>query len=379
MKLFKIFSKIFFLFGLSFSPDQNDSFYGEIEFDGSPNPEENKAALFNARLLWGLSRAYRILGQPELKVLADRYQKYFLSHFISHIDPNFTGVYTELYPNGTVSNPNPNAYCVSNGVSSLTEHYLATGNNESLQVALDLFQTLENCFHDVKNDGYVDDLSQLNSTGDGNVKSASTHLHLIESYINLYRSSPTEYVEYALRNVINLWLTKFIDRDTFHQHSDFTLDWRSLYRVDNYGHDLMFSWLIVEAAETLQDSSLILNTSELAIKIIDQQVKEGMNISGAFIYEKGETYINDQLEWWPQCEAIDAFITAYQISGDSKYITYLEKTWNWIQNNLIDYTYGEWYGGLTENGEPDRNRVKGWMWRGPYHNVRMGFKAYEKL
>lgn len=84
----------------------------------------------------------------------------------------------------------------------------------------------------------------------------NTHLHILEPYTNLYRVWKDEHLEQQLRNLINLFTDKILNKDTFHLQLFFNDDWQSKYPIVSYGHDIEASWLLHEAALVTGDQSL---------------------------------------------------------------------------------------------------------------------------
>lgn len=70
-----------------------------------------------------------------LLIVADRAQRYFIDHFI---DPQYGGVYWLIKADGTSLNADKQTYGCSYAIYGLSEHFRATGNNESLQKAIKL-------------------------------------------------------------------------------------------------------------------------------------------------------------------------------------------------------------------------------------------------
>ena len=61
--------------------EENGGFYGAVDNDNVPVPHATKFITLNARLIWTFSSAYRILGDEQYKVMADRAYDYFIKHF----------------------------------------------------------------------------------------------------------------------------------------------------------------------------------------------------------------------------------------------------------------------------------------------------------
>lgn len=366
-----------------YTPDPNGGFYGTVLNDGTAVPDAPKGGVLNARILWTFSRAYQLFGDENYKRLADRAQKYFLDYFI---DPEFGGTYWSVKANGEPLDDNKQTYGIAFAIYGLAEHYRATGNKESLNQAIDLYNTLEKYAYDPVNGGYVESFLRDWKTPehygyDGKgiaVKTMNTHLHVLEAYTLLYKVWPDAGLEKQLRGLIDVFLNKIIDQQTWHQKLFLTKDWNNIEEIDSYGHDVELSWLFLEAVEALNDDPLTEQAKTIAIKLVDTQMKEGLNPDGSLQYERDDGQVRGGLEWWPQAESVVAFYNAWQITGNQKYLDASAKTWEWIKTNLVDNEYGEWYGGLDPYGKPDKKRPKANMWKCPYHNSRMAFELLER-
>lgn len=73
--------------------------------------------------------------------------------------------------------------------------------------------------------------------------------------------------------------------------------------------------------------------------------------------------------WWPHTEALYALLLAYYVSGDDKYEKWFDIFQEWSFSHFEDSEYGEWYGYLHRDGSV-ANRLKGSMWKGPFHLPR---------
>ncbi len=368
-------------FWAKYSPDPAGGFYGVLNHDGSPQPDAEKGGVLNARLLWTFSAAYRVFGDQSYKELANRARDYFVRYFI---DPEYGGTYWSVAADGTPSNMEKQTYGVAFGIYGLSEHYRATVEEKSLEHAIKLFNTLENYAYDEVNGGYIESFTRnwqkpVRYGYDGKgvaAKTMNTHLHVLEAYTNLFRVWPDEVLRQRLYELINVFLTKIIDKNTWHEKLFLTIDWQNLENIDSYGHDMELSWLITEAAEVLGDAGLLDEIRQVAIHLVDTQMKEGLKPDGSLLYEKVDGAIHKtDLEWWPQAETVVAFVNAWHITGDNRYMEAAVKTWEWIKTYMIDNDYGEWYSAVREDGTPYATRQKASLWRCPYHNSRMGLEV----
>lgn len=366
-----------------YSPDPKGGFYGTVLNDGAAVPNSAKGCVLNARILWTFSRAYNLFGNAQYKELADRARDYFLKYFI---DPEFGGAFWSVTADGKPLDDNKQTYGIAFAIYGLAEHYRATGDKESLDQAIELYNSLEKHAFDPVNGGYIESFlrdwktpERFGYDGAGVAsKTMNTNLHVLEAYTLLYKVWPDQGLEKQLRGLIDIFLSKIIDQKTWHQKLFLTKDWENLEEIDSYGHDVELSWLFLEAADALKDESLIKQTKTMAVKLVDVQMKEGLNPDGSLQYERDKGELKGGLEWWPQAESVIAFFNAWQITGDQKYLDASVKTWEWIKTNLVDNQYGEWYGGINPDGKPNTKRPKANMWKCPYHNSRMAFELHER-
>ncbi len=365
------------------APDPREGFYGTILNDGTPQLDAPKGGVLNARILWTFSKAYQLFGNEEYKRMADRAQEYFIKYFIDH---KYGGTFWSLHADDTPNITDKQTYGIVYGIYGLAQHYQATKNKKSLHQAITLYKILEKHAYDAVNGGYIESFTQdwqvpvqYGYDGKGIApKTMNTHLHVLEAYTLLYQVWPNQQLKKQLKNLINIFLNEIIDRQRWHQRLFLTMDWKNLENIDSYGHDMELSWLLLEAAEVLDEEGIIEEVLSVVLKLVDTQMSEGWAKEGAMLYERNNGEIKGGLEWWPQAESVIAFYNAWQISNDEKYLDAAIKTWKWIESHLIDKEYGEWFSGLLPDGTPDRSRPKADLWKCPYHNSRMGFELFNR-
>lgn len=375
-------------FWATHSPDPAGGFYGVLNFDGTPQADAQKGGILNARLLWTFSSAYRILKDEQYKKLADRAQRYFIDHFI---DKEYGGSYYVLNADGSPLMTQKNTYQNAFAVYGLSEHYRATGNQESLSAAIGIYNKLVEHAFDPVNKGLIEGCSrEWEKDGRFLSKTMNTNLHVLEAFTNLYRVWKDPGLHQQLKDEIDVMRHKILDQSTWHEILYLSMDWQpSPMRIDSYGHDIEFAWLLVEAAEVLGDEDILADTKRIAVNVADVQINEGLAPEG---YMRGEKFYGERpvipgmpqephhrLEWWPQAEAVVGFVNARQISGDQKFTDAAVLAWEWTKKYMIDHEYGEWYGNVFEDGSPRKDFVKADQWRCPYHNSRMGFEIMSRI
>ena len=91
-----------------------------------------------------------------------------------------------------------------------------------------------------------------------------------------------------------------------------------------------------------------------------------------------QEYFHDMKLWWVQNETILATLLAYIITKEPRYTDMHRQIHDWTYANFPDAEYGEWYGYLHRDGRVSV-RLKGNMWKGPYHLPRMLLNGWKWL
>jgi mannobiose 2-epimerase len=182
-----------------------------------------------------------------------------------------------------------------------------------------------------------------------------------------------------LRNIVEIFLDKIIDKETFHLINFLDRNWNATSTIDSYGHDIECSWLLFEAADLLGDPYLIARAKEVSLKIADA-ASEALQTDGSLIYEKDYSsgHINVNRSWWAQAETVVGYLNAFELCSDEKYLDNSINCWNFIKNNLVDNNNGGWFASVSESGVIGNGNKAG-FWTAPYHNGRMCLEIIERV
>ena len=149
--------------------------------------------------------------------------------------------------------------------------------------------------------------------------------------------------------------------------------------MESYGHDIECSWLLHEAALVLGDP-FILEKVESVVREVAKASEKGLNADGSMVHEANldTGYVDSDLHWWVQAETVVGFINIYQYFGDEDALQKALHCWQYIKDNLIDYTYGEWFWSRHADGTLNTVDDKAGFWKCPYHNSRMCLEIIER-
>ena len=365
---------------------RNGGFYGRISGSEQLYADADKGAILNARILWTFSAAYRILGKEEYLTIATRAKQYIIDKFY---DKEFGGVYWSLNYLGKPLDTKKQIYAIGFAIYGLSEYARATGDGEALDYAIKLFDSIEEHSFDKERNGYFEAMTRqwgeiadmrLSEKDANERKTMNTHLHILEPYANLYRVWKDSRLEQQLRNLIDVFITRILDKETYHLNLFFDDDWNSKYHIISYGHDIEASWLIHEAALVLDDKDLLKKVEPVIVKIAEAAA-EGFTPENGMIYESNldKHHVDRDRHWWVQAETVVGYMNIYQHFGDHKSLERALSCWDYIKNNLIDHEQGEWFWSIKANGEINRDDDKAGFWKCPYHNGRMCMEIIERF
>jgi len=367
--------------------NDNGGFYGFISDNLIIDKIHEKSSVLNFRILWTYSAAYRVYKEAKYLHMAERAYDYVIKHLI---DTTNSGVYWMLDYKGNVVDSKKQTYAIAFAIYGLSEYFRATGKQESLDSAIELFYSLENHSYDGASKGYVEarsvdwlPLADMSlSPKDMNVdKSMNTHLHVMEAYTNLLRVWDNDHLRKSLKELINVTIDHIIDPKTHQFKLFFDQTWNPMSNVVSFGHDIEGSWLLYEATEVLGDVKLIIKVENISINMAKKTYEEGIDRKHGGLFNEGEdgVIIESNKDWWPQAEAVVGFANAYQLTKENYFIDEAIKMWHFIDKHIVDKVYGEWVWGTTANGSRVTKNEKVGPWKCPYHNSRMCFEIIQRF
>lgn len=394
--------------------DKRGGYYGKRDGSDRLFADAPKGTILQARILWSFSSAYRATGKTEYLDAANHAKRFIIDYMI---DREYGGVYWSVSPQGEIHDDKKQFYAIAFVIYGLTEYSLATGDNESLILAYQLYECIEKYARDRDKGGYIEAMTRewqtiddmrLSEHDENASKTMNTHLHILEAYANLLRllkelsdksipGKETRYSEIGLtlsemkasvaestKELIHIFFDRIENPDTHHLTLFFDNDWRKYDDTISFGHDIEASWLILEATEVTEDKSLY--KSALAhTKKIAYAGLEGRRADGSMIYElHPDGRFDYDRHWWVQAENVvgQLYLSLFHSLPGSKereqYLYDAFKSWQYIESNLMAPA-GEWYWSRKSDGHINNDDDKAGFWKCPYHNSRMCIEGMRVL
>ncbi|HEQ71450.1 MAG TPA: N-acyl-D-glucosamine 2-epimerase, partial [Spirochaetia bacterium] len=320
--------------------------------------------------------SYRIMAEHMYRYLRDVFW-----------DTRFGGLYWQVDKNGYPVNDVKFYYVQAFGIYGLAEYGHATGEEEAVRTAGELFGLLEVHGHDEVHGGYREGANRAwKDLGEARYfesfsyqKSMNTTLHVLEALTSLRIVSPDPLVRVRHRELIHVFLERIFDPGSAHFLTFFNAAWDAVSGSVSFGHEIEGSWLLTEAATAADDPLLLRRVETTACALADTVLREGFDEDGALHHERREDGSYDtEKHWWVQAEGIVGFTNAWMLTGNRVYSDAALRLWEYARRHLVDREHGDWFKVVRRDGEPARWPKVG-PWECPYHHARLCFQMIERL
>lgn len=143
-------------------------------------------------------------------------------------------------------------------------------------------------------------------------------------------------------------------------------------RLVNPGHSIEASWFLMNEALYRNDKEILSKALDILNWSFDigwDKEYDGLMYFADIEHKPCEALEWDMKLWWPHNEMLIAFLKAYAITGEEKYLDKYKLVHEYAFSHFKDEKYGEWYGYLHRDGSV-ANDLKGNIFKGPFHLPR---------
>ena len=365
--------------------DQVNGGYHEILREGKFAGAGEKFLTLQARHLWLFSTLASAGYEAEKSLAAASHGYDFLQSKM--LDREHGGYFSKVTDEGEIKDARKHAYLNSFALYALVAFAQASSNEhkpQALQAAKDLFEILESKAYDETFGGYVEfferdwkpvtDARAPGYVGAVGHKTYNTHLHLLESYAELYRAGPNERVRKRLAELITINVST-VRYPTENNNIDaFQRDWTIVREPRNlrasYGHDVECVWLVMDAARTIGMSPALL--VNWATGLSENCLRFGYDRDHGGFYNGGPLgKPADDLKktWWVQTEALLGALEMYRLTSDEKFYRIFEQTLDFCEKFQIAKE-GGWWATRSADGSAVADKTRTSPWQGGYHSGR---------
>lgn len=363
--------------------NEHGGYYGYMDYDLAVDKKAVKGCILNSRITWFFSNAYLLLKEESLLKEA-RHGFTFLKERC--MDRENGGIYWSIRYDGTPEDTIKHTYNQAFCIYALSSYYDASGDEEALKMAKELFHIIETkCTDEV---GYLEafdrefheiDNDKLSENGVIAEKTMNTLLHVFEAYTELYRVSGDSEVKDRLKWILDTFADKVYNPALKRQEVFFDKNMNSIIDLHSYGHDIETAWLIDRGVEILGDK----HYEEKLTPITKALTEEIYNVAfdGHSLANECENgVVNTHRIWWVQAETVVGFLNGFQKSPEKQeYLEAAGAQWEFIREHVIDKRKGsEWFWEVDKQGKPYEGRPIVEPWKCPYHNGRMCLEVIKR-
>ena len=348
------------------SEDQ-EAIFPEISQDMVPNKLADMGSMYLSRIIYGASRACHSLDSISYKVLADKAFD-MLSEFKNPSGGYYWARKYNMEWKHDADNVNMAQAFVLYGLAAYST---INSSTEVLKLIEEQLSFIQANLKDGSGGFYLDGFDEKWARSEKMTRSFGSHFHIMEAFLMVYEQKKTDSLRNSIRDLINFIIDRFIDKNDFSCQHRFTEEWILLPNEEWAGHNAECSWVICEAAKSIDDAALIETTKNLAVKIMDRVVKNAKDNQhgGYFNAIDGNTPLEELKSWWPQAEVVLGLMNVFSITGDDKYKKLADEQSTFISKQFVT-DKGEWFTEIDKKGAPITGTPLVFFWKSLYHTVR---------
>lgn len=376
-------------------------FFSNYSYNWTPEENQDKFIVTQTRHTWSNAHAAMLYPDNPLYRKAAVHGFAFLRDVMW--DKEQGGFYQLVDRSGKPLQDMKTAYGNSFGIYALSTYIRATGDTGALSLVKEAFAWMEKNSHDPLRKGYFQHLERsgkpiarpdsIESTSEIGYKDQNSSIHLLEALTELYQVWPDPLVKERLAEMLYLirdtivtergYLTLFFQPDwtpvSFRDSSVEVIKKHHGLDHVSYGHDVETAYLMLEASHVLGITNDT-KTHTIAKKMVDHALDKGWDKAAGGFYDEGYYFkdsadihtLRDSKNWWAQAEGLNALLLMADLypNDDHRYYEKFKTMWQYINKNLIDHQYGDWYGGGLDKQPEMKTAPKGSAWKENYHQFR---------
>jgi mannobiose 2-epimerase len=373
--------------------EKHGGYFGTVGYDLKVNKKADKGCILHSRILWFFSTAYTLLKDASLLDEAKHAYEFLRDHCI---DEENGGVFWSIKFNGVPADTSKYTYNHAFAIYALSAYFEASGDEEALNYALELFHLIEDkCadkigYKEAFDEYFAREIAndQLSENGIVAKKTRNTLLHIIEAYTELYRvgvhykphfhsqRAVMKELKHHLEWNLSLIAERIYNPEKRRLEVFLDANLKPLIDLHSYGHDIEAAWLIDRAVAVLENRSYFVRMNPISAHLSDEVYKTAFD-GHSLAYENDRGHINESRVWWVQAEAVVGFLHASKREAHrTEYLEAVKHIWQFIFEHFIDQRpHAEWYSEVDKQGNPTHGLAIADEWKCPYHNGRMCFEV----
>ncbi len=338
----------------------------------------DKLAAIHAAILYVFSSAYLRMGGSSKFTFATQLYEYIVGHFW---DEEHGGAVWSLDERGMKKNNDKSLAAQALMLQGLCAYFKVSDDPQALLLAKETFKLIEEHFYDARSGAYTDTLDkELVEVVPpvANPTSLRSDLMLISGFSSLYKTWDDESVlQSAMR------LARRTIRLVFDQEETPNFSINEFGQLESHpilvGHQAEASWLLHDAAIAFGSEELSGLTEKYCL-YSSQRILRAQERNGSIPDQLPDNARpTSQRSSWTQAQCLVALVNTWMITGDAYYLHRAEKTWEFIQIQLLDNLHGGWYAATSPSGDLNPNLDKVSLEHFGYHSSRAMLELMDRF
>jgi len=356
----------------------NGGYYSYLDRDGTIL-NTDKSVWILGRQCWLYSRLYNTVEKRSewLDIAKNGYD--FLNKYCFDSDGR---MFFQVTQDGKPLRKRRYFYSETFAVMAYVEYAKATGNDESLEKARNVYKSIIRMYETpgILTPKIIPETRKL--------RSHANTMSLLATSLVINEADESSYYEKVIDSCVNDIFRYFVKKDRKALLEVVGENGEIIDNPDgrciNPGHSIESSWFLMHVGMQKNDRSII----NQALEILDWSFGRGWDkeFGGLLSFVDLDNKPPEKVEWdmkywWPHNETLYAMLLAHYITGDARYEALYKKVHEWTFKHFPDPEYGEWFGYLHRDGSVSLP-IKGSVWKGPFHISRQllyGIELLEKM
>jgi mannose/cellobiose epimerase-like protein (N-acyl-D-glucosamine 2-epimerase family) len=324
------------------------------------------------RLLYNFAQGFALTGDTRYRDAVAGGAHYLLDHFR---DTKNGGWYWACNLDGTIRDKSKNSYGHAFVIFGLAHAYKCTGNRAFQDAMLQAWNVMTGRFRDSAGGFY--ELMSEDFKPSGTTKTQNPLMHTFEALLAASSVGGQAQLKQEAIPIGDFVFDKLLRPSDRRLPEVYDLTWKELSANNGgkleLGHLFEWAYLAAYGAEVGLPARY-LNFAESLLMV-------GMGLG--FDWENGGLFspaapngvlINQEKNWWQQCETIRTLLYFYMRRQRSDLGGLVQRTINFVKANFVDQQYGGWYPRIGPGIDP-KSLEKGNEWKVDYHVVGMCMEA----
>ena len=340
-------------------------FITHLDRSGTITDYTEKFLVMQTRMTYSFAAGAQLGGPREWLNFAEQGAVFLLQHFR---DREHDGWYWSTTRQGAPRQLAKRTYGHAFAAYALAEYARIAGHRRALAAAIHTWGLISTHLWDTQHQGVIEACDQTWNQTDRS-HTMGTHLHTLEALLALHEASGEERFWPHVRTICDLICGQMVEPkhrcglEKF--HPDWTHNADLSRNLVDYGHNCEAAWLLLRAHGREHNPTY----RDTARSFLDYVLHYGLDTTHGGVFSHGPlgqpASVREKV-WWVQTEAIVAFLLAYIILQESRYLDAFRSVVDFSLHHLHDADHGEWYASTYEDGTP-RDTRKGFEWKAAYH------------